>query len=67
MYAEPWLLEQQHQAALERRCRGRPVCADCGQPIADAFCFQLEDGWLCPECVNLRFISTEAVSREELP
>lgn len=61
MNAEPWLLEQQYRAALERDISRRPVCADCGETIDSPRCFPVEEGYLCRRCTHLRMIDTDMI------
>ena len=53
---EPWLLAEQEAERCDRQVQQRPVCADCGRPIAEQWAFALGDGaFLCGKCVRLRF------------
>lgn len=29
-----------------------PVCAECGQPITDEECYEINDEIICPECLK---------------
>lgn len=32
-----------------------PVCYECGEPIQDDFCYQINDEIICEECLNHSF------------
>lgn len=38
--------EQQEQ--LEKL----PVCCECGEPIQDEHCFEIDSGYVCPGCMD---------------
>lgn len=58
---EPWLEAERRAAAADRCLARRPVCADCGRHIIDAWCFPLPGGEaLCEDCVRQRMVEVEA-------
>lgn len=40
--------DAQQQAQLDRL----PVCSECGEPIQDDFCFEVNDELICDECMH---------------
>lgn len=44
-----WDAEQADALAL------LPVCCECGEPIQDDFCYQINDEIICEECLNHSF------------
>ena len=40
--------ERQQEAWLA----GRPVCADCDEPIQDDHCFEINGEYICPRCME---------------
>lgn len=41
-----WDAEQQRQLEL------LPVCCECGEPIQDDFCYQINDEVICEACIE---------------
>lgn len=37
-----------------------PLCAECGEPIQDDYCYELENGLICEDCMeNNHRVNTE--------
>lgn len=41
-------LDGEQQSGLDRL----PVCAYCGEPIQDEFCYEINGELICEECLN---------------
>ena len=55
--AEPWVLAEQEAQRADRQRQRNPVCADCGQRIAEGWAFELDEGeYLCEKCARLRVV-----------
>lgn len=44
-----------HDAECSRWLDSRPVCSNCGEPIQDAFCYEINDEVICEDCLNDNF------------
>ena len=57
---EPWEQAQALAARWDDRLRRRPVCQDCGKPVAEGWYFPLEHGQaLCRRCMLDRMVEVE--------
>lgn len=41
-----------HDAEQEAELQKRPKCCECGQPIQDEKCFEINDELICPRCMG---------------
>lgn len=41
-----------HDAEKQAELNKLPVCADCGEPIQDEFCYYINDETICPDCMD---------------
>lgn len=41
-----------YEAEQERELNKRPKCYECGEPIQDEECFEINDCLICPSCLN---------------
>lgn len=41
-----------HDAEQERMLYKLPKCSNCGEPIQDEHCYQIDDGLICEHCLN---------------
>lgn len=39
-------------AMLEQRLARLPVCSECGEPIQDYFAYQIDNRWICENCIQ---------------
>jgi formylmethanofuran dehydrogenase subunit E len=35
-----------------KRLSRLPVCAECGEPIQDEICYEINGEFICPECLD---------------
>ena len=42
----------QHDAEQEKRLAELPECCECGERIQDEYCFEINDEYICEECLN---------------
>ncbi len=40
------------EAEDERWLRSRPVCAWCGEPIQDEYCYEIDGDLICERCIE---------------
>ena len=40
-----------HEAKQEAWLKSRPVCSECGEPIQDEFCFEINGECICERCL----------------
>lgn len=45
-------LFKQHDAQQQAELDKLPVCSECGEPIQDDFCFEVNDELICDECMH---------------
>ena len=43
---------EEHERKQEAWLAERPVCADCGEPIQDDHCFEINGEYICPRCME---------------
>lgn len=43
---------EQHEADKERRLDRLPRCSECGEPIQDEHCYEVNDELICPDCME---------------
>lgn len=48
-----------HDAEQAAKLDKLPVCADCGEPITDEFCYYINDVTICPDCMDCYRRNTE--------
>lgn len=54
-----WEADLHRQRKWDEWVRQRPRCADCGRPIVEDRCLQLEeDSFLCLDCMRSRVVDT---------
>lgn len=53
---EPWLEAERREARRDRRQARRPICTDCGRPVAGDQYLPLETGALCEGCIRRRLV-----------
>lgn len=54
-----WMAEEHRQKKWDLWVRQRPVCGDCGRPIVEDRCLELEGGrYLCLDCMRERVVET---------
>ena len=41
-----------HEAEQQAELDKLPVCYECGEPIQDEECFEINDELICPECLK---------------
>ena len=41
-----------HEAEQQARLDKLPICAECGEPIQDDECYEIEGGYICEECLR---------------
>ncbi len=41
-----------HDAQKERWLESRPECYECGNKIQDEYCFEVNDEYICEECMK---------------
>lgn len=42
----------QHDAEMEAELEKLPKCSECGNPIQDEKCFEVNDELICPGCMK---------------
>lgn len=47
-----WL---EHDAEQQSWLDSLPVCDECGQPIQDTHCYNINGNYICEECLNERY------------
>lgn len=65
--SDPALLEDDRQAAWDRRLASLPLCDICGEPITDdtRYYFATLDSFFCPRCVSSMEEPNEPLEFEE--
>lgn len=43
---------ERHDSGQARELKRLPICAECGEPIQDEHCFEINDELICEECLN---------------
>nr|DAL88883.1 MAG TPA: hypothetical protein [Caudoviricetes sp.] len=43
---------ERYAAEQDRRLDKLPVCCECGEPIQDDFCYEINDDLICEGCMN---------------
>jgi formylmethanofuran dehydrogenase subunit E len=43
---------ERYDSGQARELRRLPVCAECGEPIQDEHCFEINDELICEQCLN---------------
>ena len=51
-----WL---QHDTEQENRLRDLPECSECGEPIQDEFCYEVNGEYICENCMDSHKKCTE--------
>ena len=41
-----------HEAEQQKLIEKLPICYECGEPIQDDECFEINDELICPECLK---------------
>jgi len=41
-----------HMCEQERQLNKLPKCYECGEPITDEFCYEINDECVCEKCLN---------------
>ena len=41
-----------HDRAQAEKLEGLPKCSECKKPIQDEFCYEFDDGLICPKCLK---------------
>lgn len=41
-----------HDAEQKQWLKSRPVCSECGEPIQDEHCYEVNDELICEECME---------------
>lgn len=41
-----------HDEEQNRWLESLPECADCGEPIQDEHCYEINDEYICPRCME---------------
>lgn len=41
-----------HDAKQTRRLEKLPVCSECGEPIQDEHCYEINGELICEDCLN---------------
>lgn len=41
-----------YEAEQEREMERLPICHDCGEPITGEILYQINDEYICPECMS---------------
>lgn len=44
-----------YDAEQTRQLDKRPKCSCCDEPIQDEYCYEINDEYICPECLNEHF------------
>ena len=43
---------ERHDAEQERKLERLPECCECGNKIQDEHCFEINDEYICKQCLN---------------
>ena len=43
---------EHYDSGQARELKRFPICAECGEPIQDEHCFEINDELICEECLN---------------
>ena len=62
---EPWLEAERRAARQDRQQARRPICMDCGRPVAGDQYLPLETGALCEGCTRRRMADIPDETQEE--
>lgn len=52
MYMDNYDLFEQHEAEQERWLAKLPICSECGEPIQDEDCYEINGELICPDCLK---------------
>lgn len=42
-----------HEAEQQELIERLPTCAECGEPIMDEYCYEIEDDLVCESCLRM--------------
>jgi formylmethanofuran dehydrogenase subunit E len=43
---------RRHDARQQAELKKLPVCSECGQPIQDYICYEINGELICPDCME---------------
>ena len=43
---------EQYDAEQEAQIKRLPVCSECGEPIQDEHCYEIDGEYICEECLE---------------
>ena len=43
---------ERYDAQRQRELAKLPMCSECGQPITDEYCFEVNDELICESCIT---------------
>lgn len=49
---DPYADFDRHDAEWRSELDKLPKCAECGEPIQDEYCYEINDELICPECLK---------------
>ncbi len=52
-------LWERHDAEQERKLQALPKCSECGEPIQDEYCYEIEGKYICEHCMSECRVSVE--------
>lgn len=54
---------EQHEAEQQRALDKLPICSECGEPIQDEYCYEIDGEYICEECINNHRKSIDTIEK----
>lgn len=54
---------ERHFEEQEKELENLPICAECGEPIQDDMCYEIDGKYICDECMDNHRVYTPDFNR----
>lgn len=58
-WGDPLDCFDRYEADQSEELEKLPVCSECGEPIQDDFCYQIDGDLICEKCMDRFHVSTD--------